>query len=450
VISRRQKITAILFCLLSQTVNAQDLLETYQQVLKSDPRLLIDSLKVEIGVAREDESFGQLLPQASFSSSANSSTRRAEGFPIDHYSGQRYVFSVRQPLFDMQKYSAWQRSKSVQEQFKYQYEHTRSTVRIDTVERYFSLLKARSDLTIIKEEKAAVIGKKNLISALYEKQLVKVTELYEIVARLDILESEQVDAIRLKALAEANLSELTGEPVYELAELTSQSNPEKKLGGINDYVGSLGMGNASLIALTQAIKAAQQNLKQQKAAHYPVVDLQLSKQQTNIGFENSASSVTDTEVMSVNLSIPIFSGGATSARIYEATQQLEISRAGYDQEYRRIKKELEDEYLNVSSTKRKVAALKKSVESAEKAYQAIERSFKFGIATISEVLDLQQLHLRSKQNFQQAKYDYVISRARLFYKAGLLTDTSLSDINKQLNKAGLGVTSFSPKRALSK
>jgi len=433
---RLKKNMVIFLCLFTQGVEAQDLFETYRQVLKSDPRLLMDSLKVEVGVAREDQSFGQLLPQASFSSSANSSTRRAEGFPIDHYSGQRYVFSVRQPLFDMQKYSAWQQSKSVQEQFKYQYEYTRSTVRIDTVERYFALLKARSDLTIIKEEKAAVIGKKNLISALYEKQLVKVTELYEIVARLDILEAEEVEAVRLKTLAKANLSELTGEPVYKLAELASQPSTEKKLGKINDYVGLLGAGNASLVALTQAIKAAQQNVKQQKAAHYPVVELQLSKQQTNIGFENSASSVTDTEVMSVNLSVPIFSGGATTARIYEATQQLKIAKAGYDQEYRRIRKELEDEYLNVSSTKRKVEALEKSVESAEKAYQAIEKSFKYGIATISEVLDLQQLHLQSKQNFQQAKYDYVTSRARFFHKAGLLTDTSLNDINKQLNKKG--------------
>jgi len=448
--SRLKKNIAIVLCLFVQTVEAQDLLETYQQVLKSDPRLLIDSLGVEIGVAREKQSFGQLLPQASFSSSANSSTRRAAGFPIDHYSGQRYVISVRQPLFDMQKYSAWQRSKSVQEQFKYQYEDTRSTVRIDTVERYFALLKARSDLEIIKEEKGAVIGKKNLTSALYEKQLVKVTELYEIVARLDILESEQVEATRLKELAKADLSELTGEPIDELAELISQPSTENELGKINDYVSSLSLENASLIALTQSIKAAQQNLKQQKAAHFPVVDLQLSKQQTNIGFENSISPITDTEVISVNLSVPIFSGGATTARIYEATQQLEIAKAGYDQEHRRVKKELEDEYLNVSSTKRKVAALEKSVESAEKAYQAIEKSFEFGIATISEVLDLQQLRLRSKQKFQQAKYDYVTSRARFFHKAGLLTDNSLSEINKQLNKNGEQVSLFAHKEAHSK
>ena len=433
-IRRLQRTVVILCFLLCQAVNAQDLLETYQQVLGSDPRLLIDSLGVEVGIAREKQSFAQLLPQASFSSTATSSTRRAEGFSIDHYSGQRYLFSVRQPLFDMQKYNAWQRSKSVQKQFKHQYEDTQSTVRLDTIERYFELLKAVGDLGLVEEEKGAVVEKKNQVSALYEKQLVKVTELYEIIARLDMLESEHVEAQRLVELAKANLSELTGKPVQEISQLMSQSEDVDGVSDIDAHVAQLGARSASLKALAKSVDAAKKNLKEQKAGHYPIVDLQFSKQETNIGFENSASAVTDTEVLSVNLSMPIFSGGATTAKVYEAAQQLKMAKASYDQEYRRIKKELKDEYLNVKSIKRRVAATVKSVESAEKSYQSIEKSFKYGVATISEVLDAQQLYLQVKQSFQQAEYDYVISKARFFHKAGLLTDSSLVELNKQLTK----------------
>jgi len=431
---RLKRIIVILSCLFIQPVVAQDLLETYQQVLKSDPRLLIDTLGVEVGVAREKQSFGQLLPQVNLSSSATSTTRRAEGQPIDHYSGQRYILSVRQPLLDIAKYNAWQRSKSVQEQFQYQYEDTQSVVMLDTVERYFALLKANGDLDLIKEEKVAVLEKKNQISALYEKRLVKVTELYEMVAHLDMLESEQVEGQRLLALAKANLSELTGEPVQRLSPLMERSVIESEVGDINTHVEQLATRNASLNALGKSIDAARKNLNQQKAGHYPVVDLQLSKQQTNIGFENSLSAITDTEVASVSLSMPIFSGGTTSAKIYEATQQLKIAKASYDQEYRRLEKELKDEYFNVQSINRRVSATGKSIESAEKSYRSIEKSFGFGIATTSEVLDAQQLYLQAKQYFQQAEYDYVVSQARFAYKAGLLTDNSLSELNKQLAK----------------
>jgi outer membrane protein len=208
------------------------------------------------------------------------------------------------------------------------------------------------------------------------------------------------------------------------------------VGNIDTHVDQLGARSASLKALVKSIDAARKNLKQQKAGHYPIVDLQFSKQETNIGFENSASATTDTEVVSVNLSMPIFTGGATSAKIYEAAQQLKMAKASYDQEHRRLKKELKDEYLNVRSIKRRMAATVKSVESAEKSYQSIEKSFKYGVATISEVLDAQQLYLQVKQSFQQAEYDYVISKARFLYKAGLLTDSSLDELNKQLAKVG--------------
>ena len=420
-----------LYCVV-QAVQAQDLLETYQEVEKSDPRLLIGSLNINIGTAREDQKFGQLLPQASLNSSATSTTRRAERFPIDHYSGQRYLLSVRQTLFDMKKLNAWQQAKFEQEQSIYEFEDIHSTVMLDTVERYFNLLKATDDLALIKEEKAVVIEKKEQISALFEKKLVKITELFEISARLDMLESDVVEASRLVEFAIADLSELTGKPIQKLSKLTSQHEAVESIGDINEYLELLKTRNASLNAWLKSIQANKKNVKQQKAEHYPVLDLQVSKQQTNIGFENSASAVTDTEVISLNLSIPIFSGGTTTARVYEAEQKLKISEASYDQEYRRIKKELKDTYLNVESTKQRIVALETAVKSAEKSYKSLEKSFKFGVSTIAEVLDAKQFQLQAKQRFQQARYDYIISKARFYFKAGLLTEEILGNINLRL------------------
>jgi len=432
VILRLKTITALVLYCVIQTVQAQDLLETYQEVEKSDPRLLIGSLNIDIGMAREDQKFGQLLPQASINSSATSTTRRAEGFAIDHYSGQRYLLSVRQTLFDMKKLSAWQQAKFEQQQSKYEYEDTHSTVMLDTVERYFNLLKATDDLALIKEEKAVVVEKKEQISALFDKRLVKITELFEITARLDMLESDVVEASRLVELATADLSELTGKPIQQLSKLAGQHEAWETIGDINGYLELLPTRNASLNAWLQSIQANKKNVKQQKAEHYPVLDLQLSKQQTNIGFENSASAVTDTEVISLNLSMPIFSGGTASARVYEAEQKLKISMASYDQEYRRIKKELKDTFLTVKSIKKRIVALETAVKSAEKSYKSVEKSFRFGISTIAEVLDAQQFNLQAKQRFQQARYDYILSKARFFYKAGLLTEEILANINLRL------------------
>jgi len=429
---RLAKNIVICGCLFTQPVAAQDLLETYQQVLKSDPRLLIDSLGVEIGVAREKQSFSVLLPQATVSGNVTSNTRRAEGLDVDHYSGQRYAFTVNQAIFDVQKFSAWKRSKAVLKQFEFQLEETKAAVRLDTIERYFALLQANDELDLVREEMLALGKKKEQTEALYKKQLVKITEYYEIRARLDMLGSDEVDVSQRVRLAEASLSELTQNPVSELAVLNQQIKFDWQKSTAEQYVAKLAIENPALKAIGASITAAKMNLKQQKAGHYPVIGLQLSKQKSDIGFENSSSSNNDTEVAAITLSMPIFSGGGASARVYEAQQQLAISRASYDQAYRKAVKELRDEFLQVNALTRRIRATKKAVDSAHKSYQAMDKSYQLMIATVSDVLDAQQLYLNSKRELQQTRYNYILSRARLEYKVGSLNTGSVEQINSWL------------------
>ena len=408
-------------------------METYQQVQVSDPRLKIDALGVEIGVSRKKQSFGALLPQVSINANVTSNTRRSEGFPIDHYSGKRYTLSINQTVFDLQKLYAWQRSGAVLEEFEFHLSETEAVVRLDTIERYFALLQANDELALVKEEHRAVQAKKDQTQALYDKQLVKITELYEIIARLDKLESDEVDAVQQVSFAQESLSELTQQRVGSLARLIDGKELVLSTGYLPDHTEHLITTNPTLKALKKSIKAAKLNLKQQKSGHYPVVGAQLSKQQSDIGFDNSTSRISDTEVAGLTLTMPIFSGGATSARVAEARQQLAISKATFDQEHRKAVKELKDEFQRVDGLSRRIKANKKAVESARKSYEAMDKSFNLMIATVTDVLDAQQVYLESKRSLKQALYDYIVSSVRLKYKIGILDDESVHKVNSWLD-----------------
>lgn len=428
---RLTKLTCFLALFVTQSM-AQDLKQTYQQVLASDPRLLIDSLGVQIGVAREKQSFGALLPQVTVGGNATSNTRRSETRPIDHYSGQRYSFSIQQTLFDMQKFRAWQRSKIVLGQYELQLKDTEAAVRLDTIMRYFALLEAKDTLALICEEKRAVEEKNKQIEALYQRQLVKVTEFYEIKARLDMLVAEEVDATQQVALAEEGLRELTQKPLNDVVTLNQHVRLPEQNKQVDEYVSELVNKSPALMSIRASVKAAKMNLNQQRGGHYPVVALQISKQQSDIGFDNSSTGITDTEVLGLTFSLPLFTGGSASGKVDEARHQLAISKASYDQEYRKAVKGLKDELLQVKTLTRRIAATRKAVESAQKSYQAEEESFKLLISTQSDVLDAQQMYLQAKRGFQQALYDYVMSWAKLEYRLGSLNDQSIEQINEWL------------------
>lgn len=405
---------------ISLPATAENLDEIYQQVLQSDPRLLMDSLGVEIGVARKQQAYGALLPQVSINSNWTENKRKADGFQKDSFSGERYTFSIRQPLLDMPKYHGWKRSEDILSQFEFQHKDTQSNVRLDTIERYFQLLNASDELVLVQEDKRATEKRVEQTKALYQKQLVKITEFYEVNARLDMLVSEEIDAMQAVDLAKEGLSELTSNPVDYISPLIESVEFIQRVENVEQWIKSSTVANFSLKALQKAIDAAQRNLDQQTAGHFPIVELQLSKQKSNIGFENSLSPSTTTEVATLNLTIPLYSGGQTSGRVYEASQQLALSHATFDQEYRKVVKELRDRYLSVNAMVRRVEATEKAIQSADKSYQAMNRSFELGIATISEVLDAQQFFLQAKRNYQQAKYDYIIHKTRLFHISGKL------------------------------
>ncbi len=413
-------------------VSAQNLEEIYRQVLQADTRLLINELGVEVGVARVQQAYGSLLPQVSINSNWTENKRKSEGFNRDTYSGERYTLSIRQSVFDMPKYYSWKRSLDLSKQFSFQQKDTQSIVRLDTIERYFQLLRANDELALIHEEKEATKKKAEQIEALYKKKLVKITDFYEVTARVDMLSSQEIDAMQAVDLAKEGISELTNTSIENAAYLSDRASFAHRIQNIDDWIEKFKVGNTSLRALQKAVDAAKKNVEQQKSGRYPVIDLQLSKQKSNIGFENSLSNSISTEVAALNFTLPLYSGGSASGRISEAVQQLSLAHANYEQEYRQTIKELRDMFIGVNALVRRIEAAKKSIESAQKSYQAMNKSFSLGIATVSDVLDAQQVYSQATRTYQQAKYDYIITKSRLQHLSGTLNDEVITEINSWL------------------
>ena len=417
---------------MSTSVSGQDLEEVYQQVLQSDPRLRIDKLSVEVVVSKEKQAFASLLPQVSIRSSWTENERLAEGSSKESFSGERHTLSLKQSLYNMPAYHAWKRSEDIYEQMLSEQKATDSQVRLDTIERYFRLLDAIDELVLIQEEKAAIEKKVEVIDALYKLQRVKITELYESKARLDVLVSAEIDGMQAVDLAKEDLRELTNSPIDNISPLSDTLDFIQRVENIDDWSQKAIPANHELAALQKVILAAQSDVSKETAGHLPLLELNLSKQKSNIGFEFSASPSITTEVASLDLVLPLFTGGRTSGRVYEAIQKLELAKARYEIQKRRIIKVSRDTFLVVNALARRIESASKSVESAKKSYQAVNRSFELGIAHVSQVLDAQQVYSESKRDYQKAKYAYITNKAKLLEVSGKLNDDTINKISKWL------------------
>lgn len=417
----------------TQTALAEDLLTVYQQALQADPQLKSAEVKVEIGAAQKGQALGQMLPQVSASGnwSANKQTIRGRnGAQTSNYNGTRYYVSLNQSLFDFAKFWEWRRAAKVEDQYAAEAIEARNLLMFNVVDRYFSELEAEDQLSFARSEKEAAQKQLEQIQKQYAKQLLKITDLYAVEARVDQIISAEILAESKRVTAQESLRELTGVSPVELSKLQDSVEYQEIQGDLQQWIDMALSQNPSISAKQTAIEAAENNVTVQKSKYLPVADLQLNFYDTNTGYQSTnLGADTQTEVAAINVNVPLFSGGTTTHQLFEAKHRLQLSKTDNEATIRAITKETSDSFLSANAAARHIKAAQKALESAGKSREAMERGYHYGVVTISDVIKAQQDEFSAKKDFAQAKYNYIKNRIRFMHAIGSISEENLQEVN---------------------
>ena len=433
---------ALIILACSQTAQAEDLLTIYEQALQADPQLQSANVKVDIGAAQKGQALGQMLPQISASGnwSENRQTNKGERqTQSNSFKGTRYYVSLNQSLVDFAKFWEWRRASKVEDQYAAEAIEAHNQLMFNVVERYFNELEAEDQLYFAKTEKLAVQKQLEQVEKQYAKQMLKITDLYAVEARLDQIIAAEILAESKRVTAQQSLRELTGVNPAELNKLRDVVDYQEIEGDLQQWVDMAQSQNPAISAKQIAIEAAQNNVTVQQSKFLPVADLQLNYYDTNTGFQNISlgGSTVQTEVAAINVTVPIFSGGTTTHQMFEAKHRLQLSRNDNESAIRAITKETSDAFLSANANARHIKAAQKALDSAGKSREAMERGFSYGVVTISDVIKAQQDEFSAKKDFSQAKYNYIKNRIRFMHAIGSIAEENLQEINGWLEEKKL-------------
>lgn len=428
----RYWLTFIIFAC-TQAAVAEDLLAVYHQALEADPQLKSAQVRVEIGAAQKGQALGQMLPQVSASGnwSANKQTaRRGNGASTSNYSGTRYYVSLNQTLVDFAKFWEWRRASKVEDQYAAEAIEASNQLMFNVVERYFNELEAEDQLSFAKTEKLAAQKQLEQIQKRYAKQLLKITDLYAIEARLDQIIAAEILAESRRVTAQESLRELTGASPAALNKLRDAVDYQEIQGDLQQWIEMAQSQNPAISAKQIAIQAAENNVTVQKSKYLPVADFQLNFYGTNTGYQSAnLGSDTQTEVAAINVNVPLFSGGTTTQQLFESQHRLQVSKNDNEAAIRAITKETSDAFLSANANARHIKASQKALESASKSREAMEQGFHYGVVTIGDVIKAQQDEFLAKKEFAQAKYSYIKNRIRFMHAIGSIAEENLQEIN---------------------
>ncbi len=409
-----------------------DLWQLQQEAHSADPRILRAQARIRSGEGRKREAFGQLLPQLNATGSVNRS-RRDDDLSRTEYNGKRAALALNQKIYDPQSWRSYLKFSELAEQSQFESEDARVQASIDLSERYFAVLAAEDELSLVRSELQATRHNLKRAERLYADQMVTITDKLDIAARVDTLEADEIDALNKVAITREAISELIGRDVREPFKRIAD-NPAFSLPAQTEayWVQTALENNPALHAREHSINAAEAAISEAKAGHLPRLGLNLSGQRSDIGYEGSLTPRSDNYIASLDLQIPLYSGGATSARVAAFEGDKEAAQQDLEALRRQVVKETRTAYIGMAAGLSRIKATRRALESAEKSRQATEKAYQYSVKNATDVLDSIRNEFRARRDLYQSQYKFVTSMLVLHRWSGRLGEADIRRANDWL------------------
>ncbi len=424
--------------LLSMNASALDLVQAYRDALTYDSQLASARLQQEANREKKVQGRAGLLPQAGFSAqvakvTGDGNSALAGGpFKLD-YTDQKYQVQLKQPLFNMGSFIAWDQSKLAVAAGEVQFEQAKMDLVVRVAQAYFDVLAAQDVIAFIQAQKSAISEQLESAKRNFEVGTATITDTHEAQARFDLVQAQEIAALNDLEVRRNNFSVVTGKLPDSLQGLRTGVRlipPEPA--AIDKWVVSAESGNTAVVAQGLAAEIAKLETSRVRSGHLPTLDAVASYADSRSALGNSPISTTTTSV-GVQLNIPIFTGFATSSQVTQALVLEEKARADLDTARRNAAQGARTAYLGVQNGLSQVRALEAAEASSQLALQANKTGYEVGVRINIDVLNAQQQLYSTRRDLAKARYDTLLAGLKLKAAAGSLGEADLAEVNALLD-----------------
>lgn len=405
---------------------------TYELAQKNDPQWAAVKNQYSANQQVIDQTRAGLLPQIKLNGSYSQEELDVDSVDTFDYDRTNYSASVVQPLFRLENWHTYERGKALDSQYAAEFQRNEEDFYLRVLTRYLEVLRTRANLSFRKSEEEAIARQLEQSKQRFEVGLVAITDVHEAQAAYDSAVSARISAESDSFIALRILETITGEKVDDVVAISEDLPviPPQPL-DLNQWIEKSLANNATLQSAIFAAQAAEQDYKTKRAGHAPTLDLVGS-----YGHQSSDAPVsyltptvetpdTTTTTISLQLEIPIYSGGSTSASQRQSKYSALAAKDTENYARRQVIQDATNYYQLVVANVAQVNARKQSQTSAKVALDATQAGYEAGTRTIVDVLSVQRNLFQAQRDYINARFDYVLNSLRLKQVAGMLTEQEL-------------------------
>lgn len=432
---------ACMACVLAELAQAQDLMAVYAQAQRSDPVIAAAAHALDAAREKQPQAQAALLPNVSL----NASKGRQQGqesfndapFVDRSVSNSNWTLQLTQPLWRPGHWRALAEAEASVRQAEAQHAGAQQDLMLRVAQSYFDVLIAEDAVTVADAQIRAVQAQQVAAKRAFEVGTATITDVHEAQSRLDLALAQRVASKGEVDTRRAELERILGTPAGRLATLdATRPLPAPEPADAQSWISQARLQHPSVLQQAAALEAASQGLNRQRAEHLPVLDLTASRGTdfSSGTLSSPADIATRTRATRIGfqLTIPLFSGGATQSRVREAAALLERARSELESAQRTAAMQARQSFTGVTTGLAQCEALVSAVASSRSALRANEVGYRTGTRINIDVLNAQQQLYAAQRDLAKARYETVMHGLRLKAAAGALSQDDLRGVNALL------------------
>ena len=397
------------------------IIDAYLLAREYEPALAFARYQVDIAESQQDQAFSEFLPQVNLFGQWSENEIRYDDavlFPDRDYPGARYGVQVSQSLVNVANVMENRRLEFLVDEKQGLLIAAEATLLQELVGAFFSVLKADEEVDLLETELAAVSMQLEEATALYDSNLIPITQLLETETRLASLEADLVMAQGAASTSRENFIAFTGRRELEPMPI------KKRLTSLNQYstpemAATTAIGNSPLVlAARSALDAEKRGVDREQSRWIPEVNLSVNVQHSDVGFDNTSSPPRDTSSVAIGFNYPLFEGGAGSARRRAAWARYHAAKTQLLAQERAAETRARSAWLNLEAQAKRLIAAENAVKTSKTNVDASQKAVKLGTARLTDALFALAQNTRAERDYVAAKFNHAMAWLELELSTG--------------------------------
>ena len=334
-----------------------------------------------------------------------------------------YGASIQQLLFDGQVFIALQARATSMDLQRKNAALTQEAIKVNIYKIYYQLSASKTQLNILDANINRIKALARDAEIMYKNGFAEKLDVDKISVQLNNLETEKLKANNSVAIGYMGLKMLMGMPVKDSLVLTDVINESSLTNDVLSDADFQYNVRKDFQYLNTVKKMNEFNVKRYQLSNLPTVSMSGSysknAQRSKFDFFEGGNWF-NTSLVSLNISLPIFNGFSTDARIKRTKIELKQTENQIESLKNNIDNELNQSKLNYMSSVATVQFQKKNMELAERVYQQTKKKYEAGTGSNTEISAAQTDLVSAQNNYMNALYAALIAKVDLLKASGKL------------------------------